>query len=191
MSENVKSKLNLDSRNLERDVLTPEQRREDCDSRPRVKIKKKGSSRPDVTPGFGGPTTSISETPYYQALEKLAKSANDWMTLKRSLTQKQGAKALKTLTDRITVLAASLRSNLTLGILRFRSDKPKLTNSKSQSNLHNLLLLDPSKVETFRKSLDRRSGKELFRTFNEHIVNFGKHLYYSIGQSYPEKPYSS
>ena len=37
-SKNLKSKLNLDSRNLERDVLTAEQRRENCDSRPRMKI---------------------------------------------------------------------------------------------------------------------------------------------------------
>ena len=38
MSENLKSKLILDSRNLEKDVLTTEQRSENCDSRPRVKI---------------------------------------------------------------------------------------------------------------------------------------------------------
>ena len=78
-----------------------------------MKIAKKGSRSPDVTIRFGGPTTSISETPYYQALEKLAESANDWMTLKRPLMQKQGAEALKTLTDRNHILAASLRSNLT------------------------------------------------------------------------------
>ena len=135
-----------------------------CDSRTRVKIVQKGSSSPDVTPRFGGPNTSISETPYYQELEKLAKSANEWMTLKRSLTQKHGAEALKTLTDRIQILAASLTSNLTSGTLRFRADISKLTNSKSQSNLHNLLLLD------------RRTGKESFRV-NEHIVKFLENTY--------------
>ena len=126
-----------------------------------MKIVKKASSSPDVTPRFGGPTTSISETPYYQALEKSAKSACEWMTLRRSLPQKQGAEALKTLTDRNHILVASLRRNLTSGKLRFRADILKLRNSKSQSSLHNLLLLDPSKVEIFCKILDRRSGKEL------------------------------
>ena len=134
-----------------------------------MKIVKKGSSSPDVTSSFGGPNTSISETPFYQALEKLAKSANERMTLK-SIGAKKGVEALTTLTDRNQILAASFRSNLTSGTLRFRADIPKRTVSKSQSNLHNLLLLDPSKVEIFRKNLDRRSGKELVRPFNEHIL---------------------
>ena len=55
------------------------------------------------------------------------------MTLKKALTQEQGAEALKTLTYGNQILAASLRSNLTSETLRFRSDIPKLTNSKSQS----------------------------------------------------------
>ena len=114
-------------------MLTAEQRRENCDSRPRVKIINKGSSSPEVTPIFRGLTTSISETPYYQALERLAKSASEWMTLKKALAQEQGAEALKTLTYGNQILAASLRSNLISGTLRFRADIPKLTNSKSQS----------------------------------------------------------
>ena len=40
MSEKLKAKLNVGSKNLERDVLTAEQRRENCDSRTRVKIVK-------------------------------------------------------------------------------------------------------------------------------------------------------
>ena len=131
--QGMQGKFLFDSRNLERDVLTAEQKRENCDSRPRVKIVKKGSRSPDVTTRFGGPTTSISETPYYQALETLAESANNWMKLRRPLMQKQGAEALKTLMDRNQILAISLRSNLTSGTLRFRADIPKLTNSKSQS----------------------------------------------------------
>ena len=132
MSEKLKSNLFLDSKNLERDVLTAEQRRKNCDSRERVKIVMKGSRSPDITPRFSGPTTSVVETPYYQALEKLAKSANEYTTLKRSLTQEQGAEALRTLTDRNQILAASLRSNLSTGTLRFRADIPKLKSSKSQ-----------------------------------------------------------
>ena len=99
------------------------------------------------------------------------------MTLRRSLTQKQGAGALKTLTDRNQILAASLSRNLTSGTLRFRADIPKLTNSRSQSNTLNLLLLHLSKVEVFRTILDRRYGKELFRPFNEHIVKFSENTY--------------
>ena len=84
------------------------------------------------------------------------------MTLKKALTQEQASEALKILMDRNQILAASLRSNLTSGTLRLRSDIPKLTNSESQINLHNLLLSDRSKVEVFRKIVDRRSSKEFF-----------------------------
>ena len=55
----------FNSKNLERDVLTAEQKRENCDSRSRVKIVKKGSRSPDIIPRFRGPTTSVAETPYY------------------------------------------------------------------------------------------------------------------------------
>ena len=37
--------------------------------------------------------------------------------------------------------------------------------------------MDPSKNEVFRKILDRISGKELFRPFNEHIVKFSENIY--------------
>ena len=158
MSDNLNSKLNLDSRNLERDVLTAEQRRENCDSRRRVKIAKKRSSSPEVTPKFKSPTTSFSETPYYQALERLAKLASEWMTLKKTLTQAQGAEALKKLTNGNQLFAASLSSNLTSGTLGFISDITKLSKSKLQSTLHNLL-------DVFCKILDEDIGKRYIQTF--------------------------
>ena len=68
--------VNLDNQQLERDLLTPEQRREQCDSRPRIKLVKKGQSSPTVSPYFGVPTESVADTPHYCALESLAQSAN-------------------------------------------------------------------------------------------------------------------
>ena len=68
--------VKLDNQQLERDLLTPEQRREQCDSRPRIKLVKKGQSSPTVSPFFGGPTESVADTPHYRALESLAQSAN-------------------------------------------------------------------------------------------------------------------
>ena len=120
-AERLSTGINLDNQQLERDLLTPEQRREQCDSRPRIKLVRKGQSSPTVSPYFGGPTDSVSDTPHYRALESLALSANQWLTLKKSLSHQEGVKALKTLTERNQVLAATLRSNLSAGTLRFRN----------------------------------------------------------------------
>ena len=118
-AERLSTGLNLVKQQSERDLLTPEQCREQCDSRPRIKLVKKGQSSPTVSPYFGGPTDSVAETPHYRALESLAQPANQWLTLKKSLTHQEGVKALKTLTERNQVLAATLRSNLSAGTLRF------------------------------------------------------------------------
>ena len=134
---------------MEHDLLTPEQRREQCDSRPRIKLVKKGQSSPTVSPYFGGPTESVADTPHYRALESLAHSANQWLTLKKSLTHQEGVKALKTLTERNQVLAATLRSNLSAGTLRFRNQMPteQIRPSLLKRNLDYLDLNEPSKVE--------------------------------------------
>ena len=124
-TERLSTGVNLDNQQLERDLLTPEQRREQCKSRPRIKLVKKGQSSPTVSPYFGGPTESVADTPHYRALESLAHSANQWLTLKKSLTHQEGVKALKTLTERNQVLAATLRSNLSAGTLRFRNQMNK------------------------------------------------------------------
>ena len=109
---------------MERDLLTTEPRREQCDSRPRIKLVKKGHSSPSVSPYFGGTTESVAETPHYRALESLAKSAYQWLTLKKTLSHQEGVKALRTLTERNQVLAATLRANLSAGTLRFRNQIP-------------------------------------------------------------------
>ena len=118
--------MNLDSRNLKRAVLTAEQRSGNCYSRPSVKIIRKSDRNLDVSVKFRGPTTSISEIVYYQALEKLAKTASEWMTWKKLLTQKRGSEALMALTDSFQILTASLRSILNSVTLRFISHVPKL-----------------------------------------------------------------
>ena len=50
-ADSLSTGVNLDNLDkLERDLLTPEQRREQCDSRPRIKLVKKGHSSPTVSP---------------------------------------------------------------------------------------------------------------------------------------------
>ena len=159
-AERLSTGVNLDNQQLERDLITPEQRREQCDRRPRIKLVKKGQSSPTVSPHFGGPTESVS-------LESLAQSANQWLTLKNPLSHQEGVKALKTLTERNQVLAATLRSNLSAGNLRFRNQMTTDQNRPSipKRNLDYLVLNEPNKIEIFRKFLNRKSGRELFKPF--------------------------
>ena len=136
-AERLSSRVNLDNQQLERDLLTAKQRREQCDSRPRIKLVKKGQSSPTVSPYFGGPTESVSETPPYRALGNLAKSTNQWLALKKTLSHDEGIKALKTLTERNQVLASTLRANLSSGTLRFWDQMPaeQLRPSQPKRNL--------------------------------------------------------
>ena len=172
-AERLSTRVNLDNQQLERDLLTTEQRREQCDSRPRIKLVKKGQSSPAVSPYFGGPTESVADTPHCRARESLAHSANQWLTLKKSFSHQEGLKALRTLTERNQVLAATLRSNLSAGTLRFRNQMPaeQIRPSQPKRNLDYLVLNEPSKVETFRKFLNRKSGRELFKPFKGKIVS--------------------
>ena len=125
-------KIVLDEQNLERDLLTPEERIELCESKLRVKVVKKGLHSRDTSPKFKLESAQIANTPYYKSLEQLAKSANEWMTWKRKLFHEEGCRALRTLTERNQLLAACLRNILTTGTLRFRqgaSDSP-ITSTK-------------------------------------------------------------
>ena len=167
--QKIKIQIKIRLQELRKGRASCRKKRENCDSRTKVKIVKKGSSSPDVTPSFGGPTTSISETPFYQALEKLAKSANERMTLK-SIDAKKGSRSLDDVDGQESDIGRIIQEQSYIGNVEIQSRHSEMDSSKSQSNLHNLLLLDPSKVEVFRKNLDRRSGKELFRPFNDHIT---------------------
>ena len=48
-AERLSSRVILDNQQLERDLLTAEQHREQCESRPRIKCSKKGHSSPSVS----------------------------------------------------------------------------------------------------------------------------------------------
>ena len=85
-TDSFESKIFLDKQNLERDLLTAEKIRELCDSRPRVKMVKKGHHSRDNSPKFKLESTQIANTPYYKSLEQLAKSVNEWMTWKTKLS---------------------------------------------------------------------------------------------------------
>ena len=172
-AERFSTSVNLDNQQLERDLLTTERRREQCDSRPRNKLVKKGQCSSSGSPYFGGKTESIAETPHYRTLENLAKSASQWLTLKKSLSHQEGVKALRTLTERNQVLAATLISKLSAGTLRFRNQMPaeQTLPSQPKRSLDYLVLNEPRKVKIFRKFLHRKSGRELFKPFKGTIVS--------------------
>ena len=169
-TDNLKSEILLDKQILERDPLTADERRELCDSRPRVKVVKKGQQSRDVSLKIRMETTQIANTPYYKSLEQLAKSANEWMIWKKKLSHEEGCRALRTLTERDQLLAASLRNNLTTGTLRFRQDAIKSPTTSTKCKLESLLLSSPNSVEVFRKVANRKSGKQLFKRYGNKII---------------------
>ena len=152
---------------------------EQCDSRPRIKLVKKGQPSPSVSPYFGGPTELVSETPHHRSLENLAQSANQWLTLKKTLSHDGDVRALKTLTERNHMLAAILRANLSSGTLHFRTQMPaeQIRPSQPKRKLYYLVVNDPSKVEIFRKFHNRKSGRKLFKPFKGKIVKVTGSMY--------------
>ena len=101
-------------------MLKPVEMQESADSRTRLKVVKMGMVSRDVSPKL---KKSAEEPDSIRALENLAKAANDWKLDKRHHTHKEGSEALNKLTERNPLLAASLRSNLNQGTLRFRVEK--------------------------------------------------------------------
>ena len=100
-----------------------------------------------VSPKFKLDSTSVADTPYYRSLEQLAKSTNGWMVWKEMLSHEGCCRALRTLTDRNQLLAASLRNSLTVGTLRFRPDTTDLSISKSKVNLCHYTYLNHNRLE--------------------------------------------
>ena len=88
--------------------------RESADSRTRMKVAKKGMASRDVSPKL---KRNEEEPESIRALENLAKAATDWKLHRRHLTHKEGSEALRKLTERNPLLAASLRSDLNQGTL--------------------------------------------------------------------------
>ena len=129
---------------------------------PELSVLRKGiPAHQSVSPYFGRPTESVAETPHYRALESLAKSASQWLTLKKTLTYDEGVRALKTPTEQNQVIAATLRANFFSDTLRFRNPMlaEQIRASQLKRNLDYLVLNDPSKKEIFRKFLNSRSGR--------------------------------
>ena len=144
--------LNLDQRRLERSLLKPEEMREAADSRTRMKVVKKEMVSRDVSPKL---KKTEEEPDSIRALENLVKAASDWKSHKRHLTHKEGSEALRKLTERIPLLAASLRSDLNRGALRFEVEQEMPVQRTKTSNLEFDHIHYPEKVSVYRKILDR------------------------------------
>ena len=110
-------------------------------------------------------------------MENLAKAASDWKLHSERLSHREGSEALRKLTERNSLLAASLRSDLNQGILRFRVEQEVPEHRTKTSNLEFDLIRYPEKVVVYRKTLDRKSGRPLFKRFNGKIVKITNKTY--------------
>ena len=138
---------------------------------------KNGHQSRDTSPKFKLESTQIANTPYYKSLEQLAKSAKEWMTWKRKLSHEKGYRALRTLTERNQLLAASLRKSFTTGTRRFRQDASDSPTTSTKCKLESLLLSNPNSVEVFSKMANRKSGKQLFKCFGHKIIRITPSTY--------------
>ena len=185
---------------LERNLLTPEQRSSQDYSRDRAKFVPRGASHsPDIPcrckPLFGVGNRVADRQPY-KALENLAKSANVWKQWKRNVPPKKGQEILRELAARNSDLVNSLKSGITKGTLRFydnvrdmsapalshyqRMNMPSSSRPRRLSKtrkLEKLVLQDPLRVKIFRKVLDRKSGKPLFKLAKIKITRVTDHTY--------------
>ena len=148
--------------------------RESADSRTRLKVAKKGMASRDVSPKM---KRNVEEPESIRALENLAKAASDWKLHRKHLSLKEGSEALRKLTERNPLLAASLRSDLNQGTLRFRVEQEVPEHMTKTSNLEFDLIHYPEKVVVYRKILDRKSGRPLFKRFNGKIVKVTNNTY--------------
>ena len=172
--DKLKCSLNLDQQRLERPLLKPEEMRESADSRTRMKVVKKGMASRDVSPKL---KRNEEEPESIRALENLARAASDWKLHRRHLTHKEGSEALRKLTERNPLLAASLGRDLNQGTLRFRVDQEVPEHRTKTSNLKFDLIHYPEKIVAYRKILDRKSGRPLFKRFNGKIVKVTNNTY--------------
>ena len=138
----------------------------------------------------------MAESQPYKALENLAKAANVWKQWKRNVPPQQGHELLRELAARSSDLANSLKSGITKGTLRFYDNvrdtsAPALSHSQRMNmpspsrpkrlsktrKLEKLILQDPLRVKIFRKLLDRKSGKPLFKLAKIKITRVTDHTY--------------
>ena len=139
-----------------------------------MKVVKKGMASRDVSPKL---KRREEEPESIRALENLAKAASDWKLHRRHLSHKEGSEALRKLTERNPLLAASLRSDLNQGTLRFRVEQEVPEQRTKTNNLEFDLIHYPEKVVVYRKILDRKSGRPLFKRFNGKIVKVTNNTY--------------
>ena len=139
---------------------------------------------------------SSSRQSAVQSSGDLAKAANTWNQLKRNVQPQQGCELLRELTAQNSDLATSLKNRITKGMLRVydhvrdpsapalshsqRMNVSSSTRSKRLSKtrkLEKLVLQDPLRVKIFRKMLDRKSGKPLFKLTKIKSTRITDHTY--------------
>ena len=185
---------------LERNLLTPEQRSSQDYSRDRAKVVPRRASRSQDIPcrlkPLFGVGERIADSQPYKALENLAKAANTWKQWKRNVPPQKGQELFRELAARSSDLANSLKSGITEGTLRFYDNArdtsaPALSHSQRMNvssssrpkrlsktrKLEKLVLQDPLRAKIFRKVLDQKSGKPLFKLAKIKITRVTDHTY--------------
>ena len=164
----------------------------------RVKVVKRGNHSPDVPLCFKKivPGQKIAYTKQCKAHEELALAANKLSQLKRNFNVETGENLMRELGSRNNEIANALKTGLNKNTLMFydrAADAPSREPSASPdplrqrpsgtSTLESLLLHSPDSVKLYRKCIDRKSGKPLYRpakfkivrvTNNTYMTNTGK-----------------
>ena len=194
--------------------MTPEQRSSQDYSRDRAKVVPRGAShRPDIPFKFKpifGVGNRVADSQPFKSLENLAKEANTWSQWKRNVPPQQGCELLRELIARNSDLATSLKSGMTKGTLSFYDNvrdlsAPALSHSQRMNvssstrpkrfsktcKLEKLVLQDPLRVKIFRKVLDRKSGKPLFKLAKIKVTRVTDHYYVTDKGKIDRKNHSS
>ena len=174
-----------DQISLARSLLRPEDRHSQDYILDRVKVVKRGKHSPDMPFRFKKivPGQKIADIKQYKALEELARAANRWSQLKSNINVETGRSLMRELGSRNNEIATALKTGLNKSTLRFYdrvADTPSRDCSASPitskerpsgtSTLESLLLHSPDGVKIFRKCLDRKSGKPLYKPAEFKIV---------------------
>ncbi|XP_063713695.1 uncharacterized protein LOC134841593 [Symsagittifera roscoffensis] len=168
---------------LERSLLKPEEMRESADSRTRTKVVKKGMASRDVSPNL---KKNEEEPESIRPLENLAKAASDWKLHRRHLTHKEGSEALRKLTERNPLLAASLRCDLNQGTLRFRVEQeiPEQRTKRNTSRKHTEETITPVQLKWNKQTRSHIAETRCFTGFN--VIREFRHGKHDIGQAIRE-----
>ena len=105
-------------------MLNFEQLREPSESRLRLRVVQRGETSRSVSRNFG---RRSREPESLKTLETLAKAASDWCLIKKQINHAKGAEILINFTERLPLLALTLRKNIIRATLRFRVEGEKHT----------------------------------------------------------------